>query len=152
MIQRPQTLYLLGVLVLVILLFTGPIAVISVEGTQYFLNFMGLYDGEGERVDLVTWPLGLLFGLLALLVFLNVFFYRNRIRQMRVTIFLILLFGGTVGMMFYYTFVAGNQWEESSTLHQWRFVVPPVAMILLYLAFRRIRRDELLVKAYERIR
>ncbi|MEZ5072609.1 MAG: hypothetical protein R2751_17020 [Bacteroidales bacterium] len=29
---------------------------------------------------------------------------------------------------------------------------PPIVAILLYLAHRRIRRDELLVKAYDRIR
>jgi hypothetical protein len=31
-------------------------------------------------------------------------------------------------------------------------VIPPISAILTYLAFRRIRRDELLVKAYDRIR
>jgi hypothetical protein len=71
---------------------------------------------------------------------------------MRVTVFLVRLLAGTAGMMFYYTFIAGDQWDESAIRHQWRLVIPPVAMILLYLAFRRIRRDELLVKAYERIR
>ncbi len=152
MLQRPQTLYLLGALVLAIFLFTGPIALISVDGTEYILRYSGLYNGLGERLELVTWPLTLLFVLVSLLVFLNIFFYKNRIRQMRVTVFLILLFAGTAGMMFYYTFIAGNQWEGAAILHQWRFVVPPVVMILLYLAFRRIRRDELLVKAYERIR
>jgi hypothetical protein len=73
-------------------------------------------------------------------------------RQMRIAIFLILLNAGIIGMMFYYTFVARSQLEGALLLHQWRFVVPPVNMILLYFAFRRIRRDELLVKAFNRIR
>jgi Domain of unknown function (DUF4293) len=46
----------------------------------------------------------------------------------------------------------GNNFEITQTLYKWRFVIPLIAIILQYLAFRRIRRDELLVKAYDRIR
>jgi hypothetical protein len=54
--------------------------------------------------------------------------------------------------MFYYTWVAKNQMEGALVLHQWRFIIPPINIILLYFAFRRIRRDELMVKAFDRIR
>ena len=57
-----------------------------------------------------------------------------------------------VGIIFYYIWVARNQLDGAQTLHKWRIVIPPIDMILTYLAFRRIRRDELLVKAYDRIR
>jgi len=42
--------------------------------------------------------------------------------------------------------------DGALVLYRWRVVIPPIAAILTYLAFRRIRRDELLVKAYDRIR
>jgi NADH:ubiquinone oxidoreductase subunit 6 (subunit J) len=71
---------------------------------------------------------------------------------MRISVFLIFLYAGMVAMMFYYVAMAKNQLEGAIVVHQWRFIVPPICMILLYLAFRRIRRDELLVKAYDRIR
>lgn len=152
MLQRPQTLYLLGVFVLSILLLTGPVALFTLEGSEYILKHSGLSVVDGERLELVTWPFSALFIIISALAFLNIFFYRNRIRQIRICIFLILLLAGTMGMIFYYIAVARNHLEGAQTLHQWRIVIPPIAIILLYLAFRRIRRDELLVKAYDRIR
>ena len=103
-------------------------------------------------MQLATWPLTVFFMLVLFLAFLNIFFYKNRIRQMRICIFLIFLFAGMVGMIFYYLAIARNQLEAVRTLHNWRIVIPLIAIIMVYLAFRRIRRDELLVKAYDRIR
>ena len=71
---------------------------------------------------------------------------------MRLCIFLMLVSFGMVGMMLYYTWAAGNIFEATQTLYQWRYVIPPIAIVLLYLAFRGIRKDELMVKAFERIR
>ena len=71
---------------------------------------------------------------------------------MRICIFLMLLYIGMVGMIFFYIGVAKNQLEGAQILHKWRIVIPPIAAIFTYLAFRRIRRDELMVKAYDRIR
>lgn len=152
MLQRSQTLYLLGVLILAILMLTGPLSRFSGEGGEMVLKHSGLFDHDGERVELATWPLTLFFSVVAALSFLNIFSYRNRIRQMRLCIFLIFLGAGMVGMMFYYTWVVKNSIETTQTLYLWRFVIPPICIIMLYLAFRRIRRDELLVKAYDRIR
>ena len=152
MLQRSQTLFLLGVFILSLLLLTGPIAHFSLEGSEFLLRYSGLYNAAGERMEVVTWPLSAIFIISVVLTFLDIFFYRNRMRQMRIAIFLILLNAGILGMMFFYTSVARGRLEDALVLYQWRFVVPPVCMILLYFAFRRIRRDELLVKAYDRIR
>ena len=152
MLQRSQTLYLLGVLVLAIIMLTGPLARFMTEGGELVLKHSGLFDAEGEKMELATWPLSLFFVVVAALSFFNIFFYRNRIRQMRLCIFLIFLGAGMIGMMFFYTWVAGSNIETTQTLYLWRFVIPPICIIMLYLAFRRIRRDELLVKAYDRIR
>jgi hypothetical protein len=152
MIQRPQTIYLLLVSVLAVLLLTGPIALFTLNGAEYVLRHSGLTDLQGLSMGLVTWPMTALFITVAVLSFLNIFSYRNRIRQMRITIFLILLFAGTVAMILYYIVMARGELEGAGVLYQWRIVIPPIAAILTYLAFRRIRRDELLVKAYDRIR
>ena len=71
---------------------------------------------------------------------------------MRLCNFLILLSAGMTGLIFYYIAVAGNQLADVHTLYKWRFVIPPVNMVLFYFAFRRIRRDDLMVKAFDRIR
>ncbi len=152
MLQRSQTLFLLGVFILTLLLLTGPLARFSLEGSEYVLKYSGLFDAAGETMGVATWPLSVFVLVVSLLSFLNIFFYRHRIRQMRIAVFLILLNAGMVGMMFFYTAVAKSQLKGALVLHQWRFIVPPISMILLYFAFRRIRRDELMVKAFDRIR
>ncbi len=152
MLQRSQTLFLLGAFVLSLLLLTGPLARFTLDGSEFVLKHSGLFDAEGQKGSVATWPLTIYFVLVAALAFLNIFFYKNRNRQMRISVFLILLHAGVIGMMFYYVAVVKNQLEGAITVHQWRFIVPPVCMILLYLALRRIRRDELLIKAYDRIR
>jgi len=152
MLQRPQTLYLLGGFILSLLLFTGSLAQFSLEGSTYLLKNSGLFDGEGGKLELMVWPMNVLFVLVTVLAFLNIFLYRNRMLQMRICIFLIMLAAGMIGMIFYYIAVVKNQMEGASVLHQWRIVLPPIIAIFLYLAFRRIRRDELMVKAYDRIR
>ena len=152
MLQRSQTLYLLGAFVLSMILLTGPLARFTLDGSEFVLKHSGLFNAETEIVVVATWPLTIYFVLVAGLAFLNIFLYKSRMRQMRISIFLILLHAGVVGMMFYYVAVARSQLEGAITVHQWRFIIPPICMIFLYLAFRRIRRDELLVKAYDRIR
>ena len=152
MLQRSQTLFLLGAFVLSLLLLTGPIARLTLEGNEFVLRHSGLFDAAGEKTGVATWPLSVIFISVVVLNFLDIFFYRHRMRQMRIAIFLILLNAGIIAMMFYYTWVARNQMEGALVLHQWRFVIPPINIILLYFAFRRIRRDELMVKAFDRIR
>ena len=152
MLQRSQTLFLLTAFLLAILMLTGPIARLSIEEGEMTLKHSGLFNSQEEKMDLATWPLTVAFSVVAALTFLSIFSYMNRMRQMRLCVFLILLDAGLVGLMFYYTWVAGNKYDVVQTVHLWRFIIPPIAMILYYLAFRRIRRDELLVKAYDRIR
>jgi hypothetical protein len=152
MLQRSQTLFLLGAFVLSLLLLFGPLALFTLEGSEFVLKHSGLMNSEDQKETLATWPLTVFFIVLAVLAFLNIFLYKNRSLQMRISVFLIFLNAGAVGMMFYYVFMSRNQLEGAITVHQWRFIVPLISMILLYLAFRRIRRDELLVKAYDRIR
>ena len=152
MLQRPQTLYLLGVFFLSSLLITGPLARFSVDGSEFLLRHSGLVSSTGDKLELATWPLSVLFILVAILSFLNIFLHRHRVIQMRIAIFLILIGLGMTSMIFYYIWVAKNQLDGASVLHQWRIVLPPIIAIFLYLAFRRIRRDELMVKAYDRIR
>lgn len=151
MLQRSQSLILLGVFLLSVLLLTGPLARFTAEGGELILKHTGVINEEGLRMEVTTWPLTVIFVVVLALSF-NIFFYRNRIRQMRIAIFSIFVCAGMTGMMFYYSWIVSNTLDTSHTIYLWRFVIPPVSIILLLFAFRRIRRDELLVKAYERIR
>lgn len=138
--------------VLAVFLLTGPLVVITHGGEVYILKHNGILPGEGGSLEVQTWPMTVLFIAMAALSFLNIFSYRNRMRQMRITVFLIFLFLGSIGMILYYVYVTSGKLEGATIVYHWRVVIPPIAAILTYLAFRRIRRDELLVKAYDRIR
>ena len=148
MLQRSQSLFLLAVFLLSLTLLTGPFARIQTEAGDLLLKHSGYFSEQGDRLDAATWPLSVLFSVVTLLSFLNIFFYRNRIRQIRICVFLMLVFLGVEGIMFYYAWII----DQLGFIPLWRFVVPPINIILAYLAMRRIRRDELLVKAYDRIR
>ena len=152
MIQRPQTLFLLAVFILSLIMLSGPLAIVTAGGHEFMIRATGVYDLSGEKLDISTWPMTVLIIGVALLVLLDILSYRNRIRQIRLSVFLIFLFAGMAGMIFFYIYFIRQRLQDPSTIHQWRIVVPAIAIILLYLAFRGIRRDELLVKAYERIR
>jgi len=152
MLQRPQTLLLLAAFVLSLMLLTGPLSVFIVNGGEFILSHTGLRDPEGTRLDLQTWPLTVYFAVVTALTFFTMFSYRNRVRQMRLCVFLMVLAAGTTGMILFYHWMVTSTQEASATLYRWRSLIPPVNLVLLYLAFRMIRRDELLVKAYERIR
>ena len=142
---------MLGIFILTVLLLTGPLARFAVEEGELILSHFGVFNAEGEE-ELATWPMTILFALVSAISLLNIFLYKNRVRQMRLSVFLMFLFAGMTGMMFFYTWMVNGSFDATATIYLWRFVIPPVSIILQYLAFRGIRRDELLVKAYDRIR
>lgn len=152
MLQRRQSLYLLVVLILSILLFTGPLAFINAGEGGYFLKHSGVFDLSGKRLDISTWPLTVMISISTLLSFLAIFSYMKRPRQMRLTLFLMFFNLGLIGVAFYYVRYVMHNFDGDQFVFQWRVVIPPVMMVLLILAFRDIRKDELLVKAYDRIR
>lgn len=152
MLQRRQSLYLLVVLILSILLFTGPLAFINAGDGGYFLKHSGVFDLSGKRLDISTWPLTVMISISTLLSFLAIFSYMKRPRQMRLTLFLMFFNLGLIGVAFYYVRYVMHNFNGDQFVFQWRVVIPPVMLVLLILAFRDIRKDELLVKAYDRIR
>ena len=152
MLQRSQSLFLLIAFVFSLMLLTGPLAIIPAEGGEIVLKHSGVFDNDGNDLGVATWPLTIFFVLVTALAFFNIFFYRHRVRQMRICVYMIILNVGMVGIIFYYIRYAMNQFDGIQNILQWRIVIPPIVAILLYLAYRRIQRDELLVKSYDRIR
>lgn len=152
MIQRIQTVYLLVSFILVSIMFGVPIAEFySLEGEFYTFELMGLDNVEGERIH-NTLPLAILFGVIDFLIFLSIFLYRRRVLQMRLCVYNILLLIGSLGLLYYYFQQIIDGYNAPNYSFSFTIVIPTVTIILLYLAFRGIRRDELLVKSINRIR
>jgi drug/metabolite transporter (DMT)-like permease len=152
MIQRIQTLFLLGAAVFLVLMLFMPLAeILTEDGITYTALSKGLQKADGDVV-VATWPVFILVLVSAALLFLNVFFYKNRKLQIRFCVYGIILGFGMIGLMYYFWVVIFRQLDVDSYWLRMPVIFPVVAIILTYLAFRGIRKDEILVRSMDKIR
>lgn len=152
MLQRIQTVYLLVVFILSILLLTGPLAFITQDQAGLYLKHSGVFDLDGVNVEVATWPLTVMIVVSIVLSLYAILSYLKRSRQMRLTLFLMFFNLGLIGLTYYYVNFIMRNFEGMQFVFQWRIIIPPIMLVLLILAFRGIRKDDLMVKAYDRIR
>ncbi len=149
MIQRIQSVYLLLVTVLLIASMCLPVGQFVVDGgPTYIFKPLGITSGETFHS---TWGM---FGILLLstiIAFCTIFLYKNRMLQIRMAIFNSILLIG-----YYCTFIAFLlvlKADLNASYHiSWALCLPLVSIILNYLALRAIGRDEVMVKAADRLR
>jgi len=137
MIQRIQSVYLFLVFCLMAAIVFFPISVPSSLATT-FRDFK-----EGFST-------GLAIGI-AIMAFITIFLYKNRQRQIRICYALILV--EFLIYALYFIFERDNLSLANFYQHaRFTFVFPFIAIILLFLAIRAIRKDEKLVRSLERLR
>jgi hypothetical protein len=147
MIQRIQTLYLLVSAILIAFLFVLPFAEIAKDGAIYLFNYKGIIlDGVVKENGMA---ISVLIGIILALHGFAILSYKNRIRQMRVIVFTILIMLGLFGMFFFFTYYSFSGAKVSFNIGM---VFPLVAIILDYLAIRSIGKDEALIRSIDRIR
>ncbi len=130
MIQRVQSLYLLGA-----------------AGLLFSMFFKDFFYGAQSLTYMEYVPFMVLNIITFALSFVSVFMYRNRIRQMRVCVFnmiLLLCYQGWILYMFF-TAIEGVKHSISA-------VFPVIACIFTALAFRGIKKDEILVQSSNSLR
>jgi hypothetical protein len=156
MLQRIQSLYLTAATILLVLLFSMPIAEVSVPGNQFCLIRMAgvfrIVPGGTEQAGILWWPLLILLVVIIILLLAAVLLYRKRMVQIRLCTLVILLLAGMIGLAVYYILIAFKDIGASAHSFRISVVFPLIAMILTYLAFRAIRKDEELVRSVDRIR
>jgi len=85
-----------------------------------------------------------------LLSFTTIFMFKKRMLQIRMTIFSTILLVGYYATLITFIFMLK---DDSMTFSaSWTLCLPFVAIILNWLAIRAIGKDEVLVKAYDRLR
>lgn len=151
MIQRIQSLYLLVVAALLITTLCLPLGqFIAADGiTAHMFKPLGVTLASGEFQS--TWGL---FGILlvsAIISLSTIFLYRNRMLQVRMTIFSTIMLVGFYIAFLVFMFVLKSDLQASFQLG-WALCLPLVSIILNYLAFRAIYADEVLVRAADRLR
>ncbi len=155
MLQRIQTVYLLAATVLMSLMLFLPLAEIAAEGTgiyQVLSKGWFITGGETAELAMATWPVFILALVLTLAPLINLFLYRSRKIQLRICIYSIILAFGLIGLIYYYFVVGFRQLDEPAYALRFPLVIPAIFIILIYLAFRGIRKDEILVRSLDRIR
>ncbi|MBO5984089.1 MAG: DUF4293 domain-containing protein [Rikenellaceae bacterium] len=152
MIQRIQTLYLLAVAALMAAAIFTPLAYFAAGVEEYKLFAFAL---KSATTEYSTIYMGVIVALAAIVPFVNIFLFKNRLLQIRLcAVELVLLLGSAVFMGAYY-FLSNrmfSQLEFSAHGMHIAIIFPLIAIILDYLALRAIFKDEMLVKSLDRIR
>ncbi|HJZ39365.1 MAG TPA: DUF4293 domain-containing protein [Bacteroidales bacterium] len=156
MIQRVQSVYLLLVTVLMSLMLVRPYAQLNLADSQriVFTTLAVKQVTDTETVDKLrgTIPLLALVLITGAVSFFNIFLFNRRVVQIRVCIVNTFLLFLTVGLMCYYYYTVWNAVEHTGHFFRMSAIAPVLGIILTFLAYRSIHRDELLVNSYNRIR
>lgn len=164
MIQRIQTVLLLIIAVAM--------------ATMPFTNIWGELDRENDQLRLLSgfklelidtngtlddttddtvissesmWYIGALAFTAAIIAFISIFSFKNRLTQMKLGALNALIMAATLGISFY-TIYENEPLLEGQGSITTGFYLPAVAMVLNILANRFIRKDEKLVKSVDRLR
>jgi membrane-associated HD superfamily phosphohydrolase len=150
MIQRIQSIFLgLAALFLLSTVFL-PVAEMIREGQTMGILLSGLMDEETGLFEQNLWQPTLCF-MTAFISIATIFMYKDRNRQMRITRLNMIL---TAFLSISTPVMARMQMLRDTDLIIYKVpvVFPAVAAILLYLAFRGIKKDDDLVKSADRLR
>lgn len=151
MIQRIQTLYLLAVTILLVVALCLPVGqFMGADGATEVFKPLGISHADGTTTS--TWGLFSILLLSAVVSFCTIFLFRNRMLQVRMTIFSSLLLIGYYIAFVVFMLVLKKNLAATSFQIGWALCLPAVSIILNYLAFRAIYRDELMVRAADRLR
>jgi len=155
MIQRIQSVYLLLTTIVSGLFLKLKFLVLTInDGSQTIFTFSGIYKktagGSSEVISRMI-PVTLLAILIPLVAFVLIFLYRKRRLQLWLTILLMILeflfiIAGTAYAVNPVRINTGPMTLSIGSL------LPFVAIILTFLAYRSIRRDEELIRSYDRLR
>ena len=118
------------------------------------LTFKGIIKKtEGQEINVIQniWPFKIILILIVLVALVTIFVYKNRTLQLTLAKFLIGVVSGLILISCYYSYVIISTYD--GTFVPGVKIIIPVAMLALsILAFRGIRKDDKLVKSYDRLR
>ena len=155
MIQRIQSLYLFLTTLLSILFLKGDLlSFINKSGITISAGIYGL-RGEYElhsinQVGSIL-PLSLALVIVSLLSFVIIFIYNKRKVQILLVRVLLGLIAASIVLSGIYTFNIQMVYNVV-LVPGFRMFIPVVQLILTYLAYRGIRKDDNLIKSYDRLR
>lgn len=153
MIQRPQSIFLLIIIIaeILVLSWLNIWSNVSSEG-KILLVTVSEYSINGEIQQYLWISMGLVLISLGLTSFI-LFSYKNRLRQMLLGMINSMFIAGSVGYLFYIIFKVVPAVETNpSGQYEWGFYALVIALLANMVANKLIRRDEMLVQSSNRMR
>ena len=120
-----------------------------------FLAFLVLFLFSYLRIMPILYKgivLGIVYCFTILTPTITIFLFRNRMLQVRMTVFNSILLIGYYAAFFVFMFMLKDDLEAMSFQLGWALCLPAISIVLNYLSFRAIYRDEVMVKAADSFR
>ena len=149
MIQRIQTVYLFFVAVVLIVCMCMPVSYfIGPEQIVSKMTNLAIVAQDGSA-NYAPWALFVILLVSAALALFTIFLFKKRMLQIRLTVFsTILLIGYYITLVVFIYMLKGDAHFRVAL----GACLPFIAIVLNWLSIRAIGKDEMLVKAYERLR
>lgn len=155
MIQRIQSVYLFLIALLSSLLFSGSIVnFINGSGSVFKITFASIIksaESNGLEVIEKLIPLSVLIILIPIISLVTIFVFKNRKIQMRLAMFLMILCTLMVFALIHGSIIIISKFGATIT-PGFKMILPLVMLILSVLAYLGIKKDDHLVKSYDRLR
>ncbi len=155
MIQRIQSLFLLLIAVLSGLLLNGSVLnFIGKTGSAFKVTFTQVLKsagGQGPEVIEKLLPFTIIIIIIPIISLVTIFLFKNRKVQLRLAFVLIIL-TATLLIAFVHISLSVITKFEAQLVIGFNMILPVLMLILAVLAYRGIRKDDLLVKSYDRLR
>lgn len=154
MFQRIQSLYLIGALISVIVfLFVPFVKYFLPNQTIYIFYITKLIKQTPVEIKTFSYPIFMIIisSLIIIFLLVAVFLFKNRILQMRVVAIAFLFNAILIGSMYYFS----DKYEKLFNVtakYQLGTLLPIIALLLLVLANKAIRKDEIKVRQSNRLR
>lgn len=154
MLQRIQSVFLFIAVLLMLLMTIFPVWVYQPENSDTVSVLTAFYFEQGGVKEFMPYTLIAVLAILSAIVgFIEIFKFKNRLLQMKLGTLNSLLMIGTLGLSFYF---ANELIEKFNLQLGWSYGMavyfPPAAMLCNIMANRFIRKDEKLVRSVDRIR
>ena len=155
MIQRTQSIYLLLTTLLSLLFLKGSfLNFIEKSGTVIKITFNGIArdaGGQGQELIEKLLPVSAFIILIPVFSLLTIFIFKNRKIQLRFALSVIIFIIGFIFVLIYYSWIVITEYRAEIVLG-FKMAIPLLMLIFAVLAYRGIKKDDLLIKSYDRLR
>lgn len=155
MIQRIQSVYLFLTTVMSIIFLQGSfLSFINKTGDVFKIGFTDIVRStQGQAPEIVGGiiPLTIIVILVAVLSLITIFLFKNRKLQLLFSVILTGLISVLILVSFYYSYSVISEYD-ATFVPGVKMALPFLQLIFSILAYRGIKKDDQLVKSYDRLR